>query len=155
MVIGQMTLQKLQILHYNFDFTTAQIVINCTLKYALVYSRILLLLKLSSLIQFCKKPSCQFVAENYNCIMEKLLFYFCHRHCVTCCGLSACQINEDIFIYLFIYFSHFRNEDDRVLWLSGRALRRLHNGGGAPPVQKIAARRGRRTSPKSHRPTCF
>jgi len=35
MVIGQLSLQKLQILHYNFDFTTAQLVINCTLNYAL------------------------------------------------------------------------------------------------------------------------
>jgi len=31
----QLTMQKLHILHYPFDFTTAQIVINCTLKYAL------------------------------------------------------------------------------------------------------------------------
>jgi|SRR6218665_790319 len=33
-------MQKLHILHYNFDFTTAQIVINCTLKYALVQTHI-------------------------------------------------------------------------------------------------------------------
>ena len=31
-------MQKLHILHYNFVFTTAQIVINCTLKYALHHS---------------------------------------------------------------------------------------------------------------------
>ena len=30
-------MQQLHILHYTFRFTTAQIVINCTLKYALHY----------------------------------------------------------------------------------------------------------------------
>src|SRR6218665_300154 len=28
---------------------------------------------------------------------EQLFFYFCHCHCVTCCGLSACLINEDTY----------------------------------------------------------
>ena len=37
LAIGQLTLQQLHILHYTFRFTTAQIVINCTLKYALHY----------------------------------------------------------------------------------------------------------------------
>jgi len=35
MAIGQLTMQQLHSLHCTFDFTTAQIVINCTLKYAL------------------------------------------------------------------------------------------------------------------------
>jgi len=35
MAIGQLTMQQLQIIHCAFDFTTAQIVINCMLKYAL------------------------------------------------------------------------------------------------------------------------
>ena len=38
MVIGHLKMQQLHILHCTFDFTTAQIVINCTLKYALLYS---------------------------------------------------------------------------------------------------------------------
>ena len=29
-----------------------------------------------------------------------VVFYFCHCHCVTCCGLSACLINEDIYTYI-------------------------------------------------------
>ena len=42
---------------------------------------------------------------------SQLLFYFCHRHCVTCCGLSACQINEDIYIYILIrQYKRTRNE---------------------------------------------
>src|SRR6218665_3397389 len=37
LAIGQLTMQQLQILQYTFRFTTAQIVINGTLKYALYY----------------------------------------------------------------------------------------------------------------------
>src|SRR6218665_3609052 len=37
-------------------------------------------------------------------IDSRLYFYFCHCHCVTCCGLSACLINEDIYIYSDVYF---------------------------------------------------
>src|SRR6218665_1504616 len=33
-------------------------------------------------------------------IESSLFFYFCHCHCVTCCGLSACLINEDIYIFI-------------------------------------------------------
>ena len=35
MAIGQLTMQKLHFYTAHFDCTTAQIVINCTLKYAL------------------------------------------------------------------------------------------------------------------------
>jgi len=35
MAIGQLTMQNLHFYTAHFDFTTAQIVINCTLKYAL------------------------------------------------------------------------------------------------------------------------
>ena len=37
MAIGQLTIQKLHFYTAHFDFTTAQIVINCTLKYALLW----------------------------------------------------------------------------------------------------------------------
>src|SRR6218665_1609411 len=39
LAIGELTMQQLHMLHYTFlhVFTTAQIVINCTLKYALYY----------------------------------------------------------------------------------------------------------------------
>jgi len=39
MATGQLTMEQLHILHCTFEFTTAQIVINCTLKYALVLKR--------------------------------------------------------------------------------------------------------------------
>jgi len=35
MAIGQLTIQQLHIYTAHFDFTTAQIAISCTLKYAL------------------------------------------------------------------------------------------------------------------------
>jgi len=38
MAVGQLTMQKLHSCTAQFDFTTAHIVINCTLKYALLYS---------------------------------------------------------------------------------------------------------------------
>src|SRR6218665_2565892 len=38
LAFGQLTMQQLHILHYTFRFTTAHIVINCTLKYALHYN---------------------------------------------------------------------------------------------------------------------
>ena len=38
LAFGQLTMQQLHILHYTFRFTTAHIVINCALKYALHYN---------------------------------------------------------------------------------------------------------------------
>ena len=42
---NQSNVQQLHILHCTFDFTTAQIVINCTLKYALSFSVVLVTFK--------------------------------------------------------------------------------------------------------------
>ena len=84
MAIGQLTMQNLHFYTAHFDFTTAQIVINCTLKYALAFQiqSLYLLCDIEyDLMTLVLYPSLHHVFGMTYHLNSAPFLYLPHRHC--------------------------------------------------------------------------